>query len=122
MDWNAEADEVRRTLEEDGQPVILAREESGEYDPELGEAPVTTDTAPAVGLAFDYSLQQAGAVFESGLIVAGDRQLLMSVPSEFQPEPGHKVALADGLWLIKNVKAIAPAGVPVLYDLHLRRP
>lgn len=122
MDWAAEAEEVRQSLEEEGQDVTLTREVQGEYDPDLGAAPMVTETAGAVGLAFGYSLQQAGAAFESGLILVGDKQLLMSVPLEFLPEPGHMVTLVDGLWLIKNAKSIAPAGVPVLYDLHLRRP
>lgn len=124
MDWTAEAEEVRQSLEEDSQPVTLTREVPGEYDPDLGAAPTVTETAGAVGLAFDYSLLQpnAGAAFASGLILEGDRQLLMSVPAEFLPAPGYMVTLVDGLWLVKNVKAVAPAGVPVLYDLHLRRP
>lgn len=109
--------------------VRLTRTPKAEYDKTLGKtvsgAPVVT---LGVGLVFDYGLHASGAGTVGGsLIVAGDRQLYLAaltvdgvaIP---QPVKGDKALAPDGIeYNVENVKSLAPAGVPVLYDIQLRR-
>ena len=121
-DWNAEAAEVTATLADEGQPVTLRVVTAGEYEPGAGVTQTTADY-PASAVLFDYNLQQAGAQFaDGGMILLGDKQAYLSVPA-IAPQPGHLLIDVTGqTWHVVNVKSVAPAGAPVLYELHVRKP
>lgn len=114
----------------DGPPLVtLTHTPKGEYDRSTGKVepgdPVIT---VGVGLAFDYGLHASGAGTAGGsLIAAGDRQLYLAaitvggvpIPA---PVKNDKATPADGIeYNVESVKTLAPAGVPVLYELQLRR-
>ncbi len=81
-----------------------------------------------VGLVFDYDFRTSGAnTMGSSLIQAGDRQLYLSTfdvdgAPVATPIDGGKCTAPDGtLYTMHNVKNLAPAGVPILYEVTLRR-
>lgn len=124
INWAEEAEEVRLALDEDGQPVKIRVPAATGYDPDLDDDPVpgTATDHDASGIVLDFDTMQAGQAFAGGtLILAGDRRAYISVP-DVAPAPGHLlVESAGAVWNVRGVKALAPAGVPVLYELLLRK-
>lgn len=109
--------------------VTLTRTPKAEYDRTTGKTvaadPVVT---LGVGLVFDYGLHASGTgTVGSSLIAAGDRQLYLAsltVAGVEIPAPlkNDKCVAPDGVeYNVESVKTLAPAGVPVLYDVQLRR-
>lgn len=86
-------------------------------------APVT---ARAFGVVLEYSANKMGTQADA-LIRQGDRQLLLAVVDEngaAMPEPALEALVTDAggvRYRVKNVAPLAPAGVPVLFDVNLRR-
>ena len=81
----------------------------------------------AYGAIFDYAANQVGTQPDS-LIRAGDRQLMLPALCEPagqpMPEPpfGASIVGPDGVtYKVASVKVTGPAGVPVMYDVNVRR-
>lgn len=98
--------------------------------PAPGGAPVIPPpvTTLAVGLVFTYSYQMSGDGTRPGsLILAGDRQCYIAaidINGVQIPAPVKEdTALApDGVeYVVQLVKPISPNGIPVLYEIQLRR-
>lgn len=108
------ADEL---LKEFGQPVTIRTQTPGEYDPATGTSAITTVDTVGNGCVFDYG---ANAI-DGTMIVAGDKQLLLSPVG--MSEPGiDDLAIIGGIqWRIVSVKALSPAGVAVLFECQLRK-
>jgi hypothetical protein len=106
-------------LEEFGQTVLLRNHPTGTYDPGTGEnttpAPVDVERKAAL---FDFA---EGLTEENGtLIQIGDKRCLMEAGVEPSPED-QLVTAAGEVYSIARIGAVAPAGVVVIYKLHLRR-
>lgn len=96
----------------------------------VSDAPDAATPAPvsvsAYGAIFDFGTLQVGTQPDS-LIKAGDRYVLLAttdtagaavpdVPAE------ARVIAPDGLpYVVRSCKTVGPAGVPVLYKIHVRR-
>ncbi|MBX9348727.1 hypothetical protein K5M36_16695 [Chromobacterium vaccinii] len=116
-----EAEEIAADLREDGQDVKIERRVTGGYDPEQGGEAETVETDTVPGTELEFDLQSSGQLFAAGLVKAGDKRVLLSVP-KFPPEPGQFITLVRGRrYRIEGVKEIGPDGMPILYDLHVRR-
>lgn len=104
-------------LEEFGAPVTIRNYTIGTYDPATGGTTSTFSDVVKNGVLLDFA---AGRTLgPGGLIQAGDKRLLL--------EPGTVPALEDHVvvqggveYVIKGIGEVNPAGVPVLYELHLR--
>lgn len=86
---------------------------------------VTVPSAPVgmttVGLLFDYAYRMYGNESIKGeLINTADKQLYIA-PTPVAPKVQDKVLVAGSIWAIVNIKQVNPAGVPVLYELWLKR-
>lgn len=125
FDYGDTAQDVREALEEAGALCALA------WTPApLSDAPDAATPDPlafsAYGVILDYSDKQIGTQSNS-LIEAGDRQVLLAVFDEFGnalplPPAESKIVAPDGIeYTIKRAKPLAPAGVPVMYELNVRR-
>ncbi len=55
------------------------------------------------------------------LIEIGDKKCYLSPAGVPLPVAGDLLVGGMDVWPVKNVKAVNPAGTPVLYELHLRR-
>lgn len=116
------AADAQLLLAEFGQVVTIRRKTTGEYDPETGSASVTTVDQPGYGCVFDFGLYASGQSFTAGsMIVAGDKQLLLSPVGMAAPTPGNIAVIGGETWSIVSVKVTAPAGVAVIYECQLRR-
>lgn len=126
MTYRDKAIAARASLARSGAPVVVAWTETPDYVPgEPEPAPVAhTFTAPGAVIAFGY--KEIGTQPDS-LIKAGDRNLLLAAcdaNGDPLPEPpfGAAVTLVDGsLYAVTSCKPLAPAGVPVMYDISIRR-
>lgn len=118
-DMAATADEL---LREYGKPLVLRRVTPGAYDPSSGTAAETTLDFPGTGTLFNFALQSAGQAFAGAtLIEIGDKQCYLSPAGVPLPTAGDLLVDGADVWQVKNVKAINPAGAPVLYELQLRK-
>lgn len=131
MDYAATAQQTLEALSAaggDSPGVTLTRTTPGAYDPATSTTGAgTTATHAGVGLAFDYDYIGSGAgTLGDSLIRDGDKQLYLAalkVDGSTMPKPlkGDRLLAPDGLtYNVERVKELAPAGVPLLYDVQLR--
>lgn len=127
IDYDEIAAGALESLEEAGQIVKLRRAVPGEYDPGTGGSADVDVDYEGTGAAFDYSLKDSGQASDPNtLIRVGDKQLYLAATQtsgEPMPTPltSNKVVIGSVVWNVQNVKEINPAGVPVLYELNLRK-
>lgn len=121
FDYANSAATALRLLAKFGQNVTLTRPTTGTYDPALGTAPVTEATETRKAALFDYDRINFGQTLEDGSrIQVGDRRCLMgndgSAPTTFD-----FITVGGIKYPVKVVKVLSPAGVPVLYDMLIRK-
>jgi hypothetical protein len=99
-----------------GQTVTQRKITQGVYDPATGANTITyTDTTrKAVMLDFGKGMTQVNGT----LIQQGDKQLLVDADADIEMQ--HKFIVGNIEWSIVSIGKVAPAGVAVLYDLHVR--
>ena len=123
-DWAAIAAEVNGGLGEVGQAVTISRPGPDVFDP----ATDTTVPGPPIVQQCSGSQKSYSARSIDGTVIQqGDVQFLLSPlkadgsPIERPVADRDTLTKLDGPWAVKHVDTIAPAGVPVLYKLQLRR-
>lgn len=122
FDYIETATDVDELLDEFGQEVTLRTVTTGDYDPATGSASSSSVDSTGTGAEFDFGLHLSGASFTAGtVIVAGDKQLLLSPVGIPEPQQGSFAIIGSVIWSIAAVKVTGPAGVPVLYELLLRK-
>lgn len=127
IDYTEIAAGALESLLEAGQTVKLRRTVPGEYDPSTGGAVDVDVDYEGTGAAFDYSLQDSGQASDPNtLIRVGDKQLYLAVTQtngDAMPTPltSDRMVIGAAVWSVQNVKEVNPAGVPVLYELNLRK-
>ncbi len=123
-DYAAKAAKATAQIRKAGQAVVITGPGVQAYDPDTD---TVTAAAPVsmsgVGALFDYNLRDAGVRHQGEAVIqVGDKRLLLAVEGiTAEPQPGFKATVAGTVYNVMQVKATAPAGVPVLYELHLRR-
>lgn len=117
------AADTQALLDEFGQTVTLRKVTEGAYNPATGTVTQTTADHSTVAALFDFNLIQSGQLFSpETMILAGDKQCLMSALVSAVPVPNDRVIdAAATVWQVAGVKEVNPAGTPVLYELLLRR-
>lgn len=126
MNYLAIAATARRLIAQAGQTVTLKSQVTGDYDPAQGKAPVTNQDQAAVCVILNYKLKDAGQKQKDGTLILGaDKKLLMSAATAagFSPEPAvnDKLQAGSTTYTILNIKDLAPAGTPVLYECQVRK-
>lgn len=122
FDYTSLATVADELLAEFGQAVTITRNTPGAYDPNTGTVAITTATQSGTGAVFDFGLHQSGQSFTAGsLIVAGDKQLILSPTGVSEPRPGDLAIIGGATWNIVSVKTTAPAGTAMLYECQLRK-
>ncbi|WP_434033589.1 hypothetical protein [Cupriavidus sp. a3] len=113
------ADEL---LREFGKALTLRRVVPGAYDPASGTSAETVTDYQGTGALFEYAMLAAGQTWiPSTLIEVGDKQCLLSPAGMPLPTTGDKLLDGAEVWQVQNVKAVNPAGTPVLYELQIRK-
>lgn len=108
-----------RLITKFGQPMTLAVETEGAYDPATGESPVSSADFAVIGVIFELSGKLIGQSLQNGTLAeADDKQCLLQVGTI--PSLLDKVVVGTTTFLIINVKELNPGGTTVFYDLVLR--
>lgn len=122
MNYAAIAANTTALLKRAGMAMTLRVTTPGAYDPMSGTA---TGDVPAdyacVGIVRTPSTSQGESYFANSLIQTGDQIALLSTSVAIQPAPGHVLVISSSEWQVVAVITVAPAGVPVLYKLQVRR-
>jgi len=99
-----------------GQLLTLSREVSSGFDPVAGENTSSVSTFQGYGAAFNYNKTQIdGAIIESG-----DIRLILEA-TDTAPESGDEITIDSIIYRVMSVKVTSPSGVPVIYELQLRK-
>jgi len=122
FDYTKTAATALRLLERFGAGVTLRRTMTGEYDPALGTALITTADYLGTAARFDYEQRH----IDGTAIQQGDQQVYLAVQQtsgQPMPEPlvGDHVLIGSSAWTVVRAEAISPAGVPVLYVAQVRQ-
>ncbi|HEY1138778.1 MAG TPA: hypothetical protein VGE88_01030 [Lysobacter sp.] len=114
FDYAATAATATRLLQRFGAAATIKRTTTGEYDPELGEAPVTVTQLATTAAVFAYDQK----FIDGTLVLQGDQRAYLA-PAQ-QPKQGDTLTWQGADLAIVAVKPISPAGVPVLYEAQVR--
>jgi len=123
FDYAELAATAQELLAEFGLAVSLRRDlPGGEYDPEVGVTPPGVLEAEGVGVLIGY--EQAAVNGTS--VLQGDQQVYLGAgqadgTAMLQPEPQDVLAFGAAEWRVVQAEAIAPAGVPVLFIVQVRK-
>ena len=119
MDYVKLAETSKRLLEKFGKkrPITIRKTVVGAYNPSTGSASSTVTDTIKHGVVLDFG---KGATLERGnAILANDQRLLL--------EPSVDISVTDKViidgvqWGVISVNDCNPAGVPLIYDLHIRK-
>ncbi|WP_148716488.1 hypothetical protein [Chitinolyticbacter meiyuanensis] len=123
IDYAAIRDQaVVNALLDAGLTLTLRHEVTGDYDPDTGSAPTTQTDYQLLGVVLNYSPKDSGTgTNPNTLIEAGDHKVLIEATGPVPAPTEWSVQIDGEWWRVLNVKTLAPAGVAVLHELHVRR-
>lgn len=111
-------------IAEFGQAGTLISVTEGEYDPVtgFGAEPVTLSQTGQL-ILLEYSIQEAGISNAAGsLVQQGDKKIMLAAGGlDWEPTMTTTIDAGGVTWTITGIKAINPAGTPLLYEIHGRR-
>ena len=122
LDYEEIAADALEAISEAGQVVMLNIPGSGGgYVPGVGVVPVNpATTADGIGVLLDYRQDE----IDGTKIQHGDQKLYLAPQIDAIPSTAHTLTARHlgvmTTFAIQFVKAVAPAGSPVLYVLQLR--
>lgn len=123
FDYSNPAATALRLLTKFGRSVTLRKQTAGAYNPATSSATITNTDYTGTGALFDFNERVLGTQFADGTTVEQGDKFLLLAPSGITvaPEPNDLLIFGSDTWNVMNVKTVAPAGTPVLYELHLRK-
>lgn len=114
--YSETAASAKKLLTKKGQQVTRRAYTEGTYDPATSTASVVTTDSTRVGVLFDFGSGQSHV--RGSLIVANDKRLLLDADATVNQQDHFIVGGRE--YTIVSVGEINPAGISVLFDLHLR--
>lgn len=114
FDYAATAATALRLLQRFGAAATLKRTSAATYDPATGTSAETVTSLATTAAVFDYPQKYV----DGTLILSGDKQAYLAATQE--PKQGDRLTWDGADREVVAVKAIAPAGVPVLYEAQIR--
>ena len=107
-----------RLLTQFGKPLTLRIQTGSAYDPNTQTNVPTYADHVVSGVIGNYQ----GRVTESGTLVqTDDKKILVSVGTAPEPTAGAQIIDGATVYVVQTVKALNPAGTPLLYELQGRR-
>lgn len=115
FDYTATAATALRLLQRFGAAATLKRTSAAAYDPATGTSAETVTSLSTTAAVFDYPQKYV----DGTLILVGDKQAYLAATHE--PKQGDALTWWGGVdYTVVSVKAVAPAGVAVLYEVQIR--
>ncbi len=103
-------------LAEKGRAMTLHKRTPGAYNPATGAAAVTETDYACTGAEFDFPAQ----AIDETMILRGDKRVILSGLT-VEPDAGDMLTSGTTKRHIVGVKAVAPAGVVVVYIVQVRK-
>lgn len=103
-------------LSQFGQTVTRREYISGDYDPETGTAAQTVIETPRKGAVFDFG--PGITIVRGQLVQASDKQLLLDATAPALPSDHYLINGTE--YTVVTLGEVNPAGLSVLYELHIR--
>lgn len=120
IDYDEIAADALVAIQEAGQGMVLfSAGTPGEYD-EINDE--YTDPVPDTAIPFYGVFGDIGYAYAAkggGSIQLRDRMIFAEAVS-MEPKMSDHVYIMGEQWSLVNINPIAPAGTPVLYELHIR--
>jgi hypothetical protein len=119
-DYAQDAIDARNTLKEDGQLVRVRVYTDVGYDDNNSEVTRTWVDSYVYGAVFDFNYVLNTRSMSGEEIEAGDKRLYLA--SDVVITPGNVNILIGNIeYKVIGVGEVNPAGIVILYDLHLRK-
>lgn len=115
------ANTATRLLTRFGRDITHRAVSEGTYNTSTSTYTNTETNTTVKACDFDFKEKANGqSYFDSALVQQGDRYALVA-PSIANIDTSDKLVIDGVIWNIINVKKLAPAGVLVLWTLHIRK-
>lgn len=114
FDYPATAATATRLLQRFGAAATIKRHAGSTYDTTTATSTPTYTSLPTTAAVFDY----AQKYIDGTLIKQGDKQAYCA--PAVAPAQGDRFTWNGSDFTVVAVKAVSPAGVPVLYEAQLR--
>jgi len=121
FDYAKTAATALKLLTRFGQDVTLVMATDGAYDPDLGTSTRTEATETRKAALLDFDRINFGMTLDDGSrVMASDRRCIMDANGT-APTTLDFIEVAGERYPIKALKTLSPAGVPILYDMLIRK-
>lgn len=123
FDYAKSAATALRLIEKFGGPVTHKSVSAGVYDPATGTVTSSESAQSVRGVLLEYTIREKGEYERAGTIItATDRKLLLAASGLIEvPKNSDLIDWRGSQYKVKQVATLAPAGVPVLYELLVSR-
>jgi hypothetical protein len=121
FDYARSANTARRLLTKFGRTIQHVAVTEGVYDPATSTSTDTTVSTNVKGCDFDFDDKSGGQMYQdNSLMQVGDRYCLVA-PDVAAINTSDTLIIDGVTWTIKGVKKLAPAGVLVMWECHIRK-
>jgi hypothetical protein len=114
FDYAASAATATRLLTKFGAAATLKRQTAGAYNPATGATTVTVTSLTTTAAVFDFDAKH----IDGTLILVGDKRAYLA--PAYTPAQGDVLAWQGTDYQVVAVKAVSPAGTPVLFECQIR--
>lgn len=121
FDYAKSAATASRLIERFGRTIQHVKVAEGTYDTETSTVTNPETLTDVKACDFDFEDKSGGQVYQSdSLVQIGDRYCLVA-PGITAIDTSDKLDIDGVRWNIINVKRLSPAGVSVLWTVHIRK-
>jgi hypothetical protein len=121
FDYSEIAELSAELLSEFGRTITQKRISNGAYNPATSSVVQVTTTRRRYGALFEFSQQSlsGGQYIRGSMVESGDKQLLLD--TTYDVELSDIFTIGTQEYTVVSIAETNPAGMPVLYELHVRK-
>ena len=118
-DWNSYVRMARSSLKEDGMPMdVIIETGAPSYDIETGKTTTPKQTYPVDGLILNYDVETDHLVSPEDVLIMTHSGYATNPLPDLLNKKNFKIVANNKTYDIVNVKAVAPAGVVIIYKFQ----
>ena len=118
MNSISERDNATKVIKSDGIQMSLNRVIVGDFDAVSGSTSNRTETYLSYGLITDYKRYD----IDGTNIKIGDKKIILAAIKDMpEPTSDDLLVIVGVSWKIINCTPIAPSGIPILYQVQVRK-